>query len=169
MTILHHYSKQPIGELKRYSPVPDNCHKPGGLWLSDETQYGWRKLLLHLLSTGAPDWGDANELMSHVAVFSMNTSNILMLKTEDDLSQFSRQYGELQHRSCNDGQGLHIRWGEIKNSYKGILISPYQKAFSHRHGDPFFHWYRFDCASVCVWDTSCLTRLAYSGNGSPTA
>ena len=161
MKILTHYSAEPLVSLRRVSIVLDNLHSPGGLWLSDESEYGWSNYLEYAVRRNPSEWGDAGETWKYRTDFEVDTSQLLWLKTESELHQFSSKYGEAQERNCDDdssgsGYGLHIGWHSVKAEYKGILISPYQERLSHHHGNPKFHWYRFGCASSCVWDLTCL-------------
>ena len=162
MKVLVHYSKHPMGQLLRWPETPANAHKPGGLWLSDEAEYGWNKFLKDRIASGNPEWSDVRWQWKYTTVYEAGIQEILWLKSTADLNWFTEKYGESNHRNCGDGCGLHIEWGRVKAGYKGILISPYQEHLSHRRGDRMFHWYRFDCASACVWDSSCLTPCGES-------
>ena len=168
MEILSHYSKYPGKVFCTDCPTPpDNDHKPGGLWLSDDSEYGWPELVHGLVSSGSSGWEDGNELLQHRYDFIIDPAQldqILVLSTPDDLQSFTTAYGEASYRGClvngEPGYGLHIEWHRIKSDYKGILITPYQRELSHRNGTPKFHWYRFDCASGCIWDITCLKLFA---------
>ena len=164
MSILSHYSKSPGKAFRSDYPTPlDNDHKPGGLWLSDDNEYGWCQLVRGLVRRGSSGWEDGNELLQHRYDFIIGPSQlneILTLSTPDDLRSFASAYGEASQRGCvvngEPGYGRHIESYRVKCDYKGVLITPYQRELSHRNGNPEFHWYRFDCASGCLWDISCL-------------
>ena len=66
VNILSHYSKCP-GRVFRsdYPTPPDNDHKPGGLWLSDDSEYGWCELVHGLVGRGSSGWEDGNELQQY--------------------------------------------------------------------------------------------------------
>ena len=162
MMPLVHYSKRPVGQLSRFSRKPDNKHSPGGLWLSDDAEGGWLDLVRRQIARGDQDWIQDRHKWAYMTPFVVALDQILWLKVEGDLHQFAESYREPQERDCGCGYGLHIEWERAKADYKGVLISPYQDSLSHRNSDPMFHWYRFDCASGCVWDTSCLTRCGNS-------
>ena len=162
MKVLTHYSSKPLTILERFSTRPDNSHSPGGFWLSDDSEYGWCQFLRFAVKTKPSEWADANETWRYRTDFEVDTDQLLWIKTEGEMRKFVSNYGEPQNRACEDapsghGYGLHIEWAIVKTMYKGILISPHQQQLSHLHRDPKFHWYRFDCASACVWDLSCLT------------
>ena len=164
MRILSHYSKTPDKGFRLDYPTPlDNDHKPGGLWLSDDSEYGWSQLVQDLVRNGSSGWEDGNELLQHRYDFVIDPTQlnqILTLSMSEDLRRFASIYGEASMRGCavdgKLGYGRHIEWSRVKCDYKGVLITPYQWDLSHRNGDPEFHWYRFDCASGCFWDISCL-------------
>ena len=161
MKVMTHYSREPLVILQRFSPRGDNPHSPGGLWLSDDSEYGWRQYLQYAAQINPGEWHDAGETWKCSTDFEVDTGQLLWLKTGSDLHQFALDYGEPQERNCDNGRpgsgyGLHIEWKKVKAKHKGILISPYQERLSHYHGNPKFHWYRFGCASACVWDSSCL-------------
>ena len=147
----------------RYRARSDNEHKPGGLWLSDDSDYGWYDLVSDQMRSGSSDWADGNIRWRYRYDFTIDPAQIgrvLLLKTADDLRRFTADYQEPSPRECvvngQPGFGLHIEWHRVKSDYKGILITPYQRQLSHRNGKPESHWYRFDCASGCFWDITCL-------------
>ena len=160
--MLSHYSKYIDKTFSNRHPIPDNNeHKPGGLWLSDDSDYGWQAFVLDRLRWGSSDWADGEELLRYRYDFTIDPrqlDRILVLSTPDDLSRFTSNYQEASPRRCVvDGKteyGLHIEWQRVKDEYMGILISPFQTELSRK--EPSFHWYRFDCASGCFWDVACL-------------
>ena len=163
--MLTHYSRDPIQVFSNALHRDDNDHKPGGLWLSDESDYGWSAVVSAQLRLGTRGWEDGDELLRYRYDFSIDPKQlgrILLLRTPDDLRRFTSDYREASPRECVDdgkpGFGLHIEWHRVKSDYKGILITPYQPELSYRNGNPDFHWYRFDCASGCFWDITCLGR-----------
>ena len=164
MKVLTHYSSKPLITLERFSTRPDNSHSPEGFWLSDDSEYGWWQFLRFAVKTSPSEWADADDTWRFKTDFEVNTDQLLWIKTEEEMHHFVSVYGEPQQRACEGdpsghGYGLHIEWPIVKTMCKGILISPYQQQLSHRHRDPRFHWYRFDCASACVWDLSCIKPL----------
>ena len=142
--MLSHYSKSSDKVFSPYHPVPsDNEHKPGGLWQSDDSGFGWYELVSYLVRRGRSDWADGNELLRHRYDFIIDPcqlEHVLVLKTPDDLRSFTSAYQEPSPRRCVvDGQpgfGLHNEWDRVKSDYKGILITPYQQELSHTKGNP---------------------------------
>ncbi len=143
-----------------YSTPEDNVHKPGGLWLSDESGYGWLSFLRDRVSQGNSEWADAYEVWKYKYDFIVEPSQlhrVLCLQTPADIKAFTSYYQESSDRECGGAYATHIEWTRVKAEYKGILITPFQPKYSRI--DPRFHWYRFDCASGCFWDISCLRQI----------
>ena len=163
--MLSHYSPVRDKIFSHLFPAPaDNEHKPGGLWLSDDTDYGWLAFVSEQLRRGSSDWADGEELIRWKYDFIIDPGDvgrILVLTTHEDFISFTSNYREASPRGCvvdgRAGYGVHIEWGRVKSDYKGILITPFQRDLSRR--DPEYHWYRFDCASGCFWDTTCLVQI----------
>lgn len=163
-----HYSKKSSLNLSRPPLRGDLDHKPAGLWLSDDRDYGWYQLVTEQVNNG--HWPQEDlEKLNYIYKFVIKPSQLAtvrFLSTAEGLRKFTDEYGS--DRTCrkgyNDttvvGYGKHIDWKRVKSRYKGVMITPYQEGLSHRFQDPEFHWYRFDCASGCVWDTSCLQSVA---------
>ncbi len=167
MKILTHYGRKPNETFSLDYPLPrDNGHNPGGLWLSDDSHYGWAVFVQDRVLQGSAYWSKTKERWRYRYDFAINpvqSDCILVLATSAELQEFTSEYGEASSRECvsdgRTGYGLHIEWHRVKSHYKGILISPYQEELSYLHGDPRFHWYRFDCACGCFWDISCLVQV----------
>ena len=163
--ILYHYGKRPFTDLLRFSPRPDNDHKPGGLWLSNDKDYSWPEFVKHAVKNRWTDWReeDLHGLMfkTPFRIKPTEEGNVLRITTVACINRFVKEYGEPQPKRCRDGYGIHIDWSRVKSSgFKGILISPHQMQLSRR--GYIFHWYQFDCASGGFWDTSCLRQVAGS-------
>lgn len=182
--ILTHHSRRPQGPLQRFSRPPcDTDHKPGGLWLSEEGYEGWLELTTEQVANGSPGWDIADvQYETKFELIPSEIDRVLTIRTEPELSSFVQRYGESTQRNCStidlnlydisslcdpncSGQcfncyGFHIIWGRVQSEYKGIAVAPFHEKRSYTCGDPLFHWYRFDCASWCIWDTSCLLTVA---------
>lgn len=182
--VLHHYCEKAgkvfptfpkedpqDGPYDQVDKMTGRIHKPGGLWLSDDSDNdGWLDLVQTQLRNGREDWvQDKDELQNKLQYryefvidpCQFQLGRVLWLETPADLQRFTQDYGEESSRDCkvNDkpGYGWHIEWKRVKADYMGILITPFQRDLLQ---DPFFHWYTFDCASGCFWDTTCLTQRA---------
>ena len=171
MRILTHYGRKPNETFSPDYPVPrDNGHNPGGLWLSDDSEYGWAAFVQDRVLQGSAYWVKIKDRWSYRYDFAIDpaqSDRIVVLATPVELQEFASEYGEASSKECvadgKTGYGIHIEWQRVKADYKGILISPYQSELSYLNGDPTFHWYRFDCACGCFWDISCLVPVAGSG------
>ena len=167
LNVLSHYSKNANIPFSVDQIRHDNEHKPGGLWLSDDSDYGWYELVLDQVRSGSSEWADGEELLQNRYDFIVDPrqlDKVLVLRTPAALRGFTLKYQEASPRECEVegkvGYGRHIEWHRVKTDYKGILITPYQRELPHRRGDPDFHWYRFDCASGCFWDPTCLRPIS---------
>ena len=143
---LAHFSEKPIAFradylYREFRPVQD--FKPIGFWLSDETDYGWKK------------W---NEQSEHAACsiqtdFDCDTTKWIVLKTPDAINKF---YKEFRFPICSIGP-MQIDWPEVKKQFGGILISPYQWGLRFDH--EMMWYYGWDCASACVWDLTTIKEI----------
>lgn len=166
---LVHYSEQCLPALSRTPLRGDTCHKPGGLWLSDDDAgFGWLDHVAEALKSDQRKcWiNDAQKIQykTEFAIKGGEIDNLLVINCAVELEKFSLRYKENQPRDCCDGSGngFHIQWNLVKAKYKGILITPYIPELAWHKGDPLFHWYRFDCASGCFWDITCLRKISGS-------
>ena len=173
--LLTHYcrNKQDSNFPKTCSKISDHDgHKPGGLWVGDEESgQGWRDFALKRRREDPNDWryhpkqGDIKDTLKFRYDFRIRPgqhSDILEIRNLTDLSKFTKHYSEAKPRPClvkvGPGFGLHIDWIKVKEDFKGILITPYQP--KAREQDKY-HWYTFDCASGCFWNTSCLELVSW--------
>lgn len=122
--------------------------KPKGLWLSDETQFGWKQ------------WCENEDFRTeHLKVeksFLLDPSSICILDSDTKIQHFDEEY-RLSIRP--DFTHVYIiDWNRVSSKYKGILISPY--SWRMRMGPMWY--YGWDCASACIWDLSALTPLESS-------
>ena len=167
MKILTHYGRKPSETFVSDYPVArDNGHNPGGLWVSDDSDYGWTAFVQDRLFQVSAYWVKARDRWHYKYDFIIDPAQagrILVPATPKELAEFTSTYSEASPRECvadgRAGYGIHIDWQRMKADYKGILISPYQQELSYLNGDPAFHWYRFDCACGCFWDISSLVPV----------
>jgi hypothetical protein len=134
MVILSHFSSDPfeLDRTRTYTQMPH--FKPIGLWLSDESGFGWKQWLTE------QDWLLAN--LAYETQFEVDTTNVLMITTDQALDDFTNKYTK-QVGLCED-----IDWEQVASEYDGIIISPYSWACRLKH-----RWYyTWDCASGCIWN-----------------
>jgi hypothetical protein len=160
-----HVSRGPISKLQKM-PQGEGP-KPNGLW------YDCDKKWIDWVQSEMPEWA---KHYSYIYVVHLNKSNILELKTEDDVLNFTEKYTFNKSPSINvndlreqlgisrsegydknwdlmggyAGMGMHIDWGKVASQYSGIEICPYQGGL--RMDNRTRWYYTWDIASGCVWD-----------------
>lgn len=168
--ILSHFSATPLPSPLLPIEYPQTeefgrYFKPFGLWLSDETDYGWR------------EWCKENEFnlgrLKHETKFKVNMEGILLLDTPEKIRKFTKDFSfdllqkiaekaspELAKTSSIDVMGvIHIDWEAVKKIYSGIIITPYQ--WSLRLDYSMVWYYSWDCASGCIWDLSKIEVISH--------
>ena len=128
-----HMSRGPIQKLSTFSQGVE--FKPKGLW------YDCDKEWMSWISSEMPDWVTG---YNYVYTIHLNKSNILELKSEDDILNFTQEYGTA---STN-----HIDWKKVSSKYAGIEICPYQ--WGLRMYEKTRWYYTWDVASGCIWNPS---------------
>lgn len=147
---LTHYSCRPI-ILHTYVTPQKSGLKPHGLWLSDDTDYGWH------------DWCNDNHYKLHnlktSTTFQLPLEKILHLKTIPQILKFNQQYEDLPNKLPGISTSYAIQWDKVAKKHAGILISPY---LYHNLPDNIQHtllwYYAWDCACACIWNTSILSK-----------
>ena len=142
--ILTHWSANPLTEILARPNQPEG-EKPRGLWLSDETDFGWK------------EWCDGEDFRPHSfafrADFSVDTSRVLHIKGCGDLEDF-----HFTHSMGSDFIGSRmINWPAVAEKWSGIVITPY--LWNMRLSDVASWYYGWDCASGCIWGPTVLTRI----------
>jgi hypothetical protein len=143
---LYHFSGKKINfdPNRKYTEEEDNGFKPHGLWVSDESDFGWAKWC------DGENW-NLEGFKYGVRVDISDFSNILIITNPDDLRSFDKKYRRKLY-SCFDV----IDWTNVKKIYGGIIITPY--IYSCRFEPRWY--YSWDCASGCIWD---LTNVKIRG------
>jgi len=128
--------------------------KPKGLW------YGCGLAWFEWCAMEMPHW-----LKGNVFKLELNTSRMLLLKTGEELLEFSGVYGVDQFRMGSvDG----IDWSRVASKYSGIEICPYQGGL--RMDSRTSWYYSWDVASGCVWGSDAVigaTRITRSIHSDP--
>jgi hypothetical protein len=140
---LYHFTDKPMyfDKHKTYNMSADYYMKPKGLWLSDENDYGWKEWCKD------NDFEKSNLECKHEV--NINGLKVLLIKDASELITFTSIYKRELVKGCNG-----IDWKRVAKDYKGIIISPYQWAM--RLDDRVSWYYRWDCASGCIWDLSAI-------------
>lgn len=153
--ILTHFSNNDFKfNAKRRYPKPILIEpKPKGLWLSDESDYGWHKW--------CTESNFSTNSMETVVDFQCDIKKWIHISTSEMLDKFAENYMQ-SHPSAETLN--FINWTKVRKDYSGILISPYQ--WKSRLGK---HWwyYGWDCASACVWDLSTIKMIGIAHHESP--
>ena len=137
---LYSFSDDP--DLKPYCTAvalpQDRLFKPHGVWYSDGQQDNWL------------NWCCGEDcqhfLRRYLYRLELDRTSMLVLKTEQDLKDFTQQYGthELGWEFVRE-----INWPQVQQRFTGIEIMPYQW---NSRLEPATSWYySWDCASGCVW------------------
>lgn len=145
--MLIHYSDKPLRLIYSTEQGEPN-HKPKGLWVSVEGEYGW------------PQWCEQERyVIEHLTckniVLLNNTAKIIKLTSPQDIDTFTQQYRSPTNSDNN--YCYHIEWNKIAAIYQGIIISPYQ--WSRRLKGHCFWYYAWDCASGCIWDATAIESI----------
>ena len=178
--LLYTFGGTRFDKNRRCLPL-DTDHKPGGLWLTEDRQDGWKNHVIKCIDDNPSEWcrGD----LRYVTAFEIDPArlgkDVLAITGKEDILTFAELYGETPRRNCKDedlvgirnqciarcsGQcfncyGVHINWGRVKAAYMGLALTFYSEEISHRSGNPSLHWSRFDCPSWCFWAEACLTLV----------
>ena len=143
--IVTHWSVEPMAlplwTVSQSGGAPPG--KPCGLWLSDESDFGWREWCK------GEDWNLG--ALAHRTDFTLDLTGILHLSTMKDLLRFTRKY---QLAEVNTLHRFTLDWPAVAAEYDGIFISPY----CHEARFDLSWYYGWDCASACIWQPRCLTR-----------
>ena len=141
---LVHFSAKPFAfDPKRQYRGSNHPFKPHGLWLSDETEKGWRA------------WCEAEQFelgrLTYSTEFECDLSRWLVLRNYSQIEEFTEEY-------TVDNTLKDIDWYLVKENFSGILITPY--VWSARM--KFLWYYGWDCASGCVWDLKTIKPVTAS-------
>lgn len=152
--VLSHFSEKEFKFNPNYAYSKEGRHfpgdrsppmKPDGLWLSDESEFGWKEW--------CEDSGFRLEGLTHRADFQIDLADVCILNSVPKILEFHREYSR---RPMQRGITL-IDWCRVTDRYKGILISPY--SWELRLEPEMIWYYGWDCASACIWDASILVEI----------
>jgi len=119
--------------FRNTSQINDPNIKPNGLWYSCGSEWDdW-------CESEMPDWIDR---APHVYNLQINPSNMLIIRTGEELEAFNEEFGS--------GDIPLIDWKKVAEQYDGIEICPYQ--WDYRLANNFLWYYGWDVASGCIWN-----------------
>lgn len=122
--------------------------KPGGFWLSVKgSEPDWREWC------AGEQFYTFNEPIGYVHEMDVDVTQLLVLNSYERLEKFHNEF-------AGRGTGLYgrnsVRWNEVANLCKGIVIAPYQWQARLSHIGWYYGW---DCGSACIWDTSVISNV----------
>ena len=151
MTLLIHYSAEPLGPLVFVAQEP-MAMKPKGLWFSVEDGYGWKDWC------DQEDWG-GDRLDTRTMVQLRDNANVLKLTHPKDLDAFTEAYRDNDlpepMREIYGMRPMFLDWVRVANEYHGIVIAPY--CWDRRMELPWY--YGWDCSSGCVWHQDAIKGI----------
>jgi hypothetical protein len=98
------------------------------------------------VSTEMPEWVSG---YNYIYLIKLNKSNILELRSEEDILAFGEKYA-FGIGGSSFSASMYIDWAKVSNDYAGVEICPYQ--YGLRMDGRTGWYYGWDVASGCVWD-----------------
>lgn len=145
---LTHYTTAPfIFDPTRAYDRTEKEYKPKGLWLSVDSDYGWK------------EWCYDSEFrvkaLKYCCVVNLRADcNLLILRTSQQILDLARRFTRPGNRNW-DYPFMH--WPSVVDKYQGIVIPTYDWGCRL---DPVSRWYyTWDCASGCIWDLSAIESM----------
>ncbi|MDR4305883.1 hypothetical protein IHQ68_04485 [Chelatococcus sambhunathii] len=150
MPLCFHMSYEPIETLRFVEQgEPDRFFKPNGLWISDESDYGW--------SHWTADVGFYRRHGRPRHSYSVRIkpgSDVLWIKDQAQLVRFEQEFD--RYFGTLDGFRYRIDWARVAERFQGILITPH--LWECRWGSSL--WYSaWNCASGCIWDPEAIAEI----------
>jgi hypothetical protein len=155
----YHYSHTPIESVTHKQQEDDPYRKPVGLWLSDNTDFGW-------LDYCELQWKTNANPKYRYKIVLKKRSKILYLRSKEDIIEFTKKYckdplqNDPNYQAYRDLIDLsaYIDWKRVATEYKGIIITPYMWSWDlTRLAQWYYGW---DCASGCIWDPTCIEEFS---------
>ena len=109
---LRHFTSKPFVFDKNYVYKKTNPYKPEGLWVSDESDYGWSQWCI--------DNSFRTDRLSNQYNIELCLDRILIIKNVQELKDFDENY---ENKNIPDFK--QIDWDAVKKDYSGIIITPY--------------------------------------------
>lgn len=158
---LRHYSYNIVKSV--YSVEQDESdgrfyEKPSGFWVScDDYELSWPEWCQ------IADFGGQNLENVH-DVELIDNHNVLILKSAEDIDQFTEKYGKQSdiYQYLKSTSLISIDWVKVAKEYSGLIIAPYihERRLS-LHTSWYYGW---DCASGCIWNASVIKSIKLTEN-----
>lgn len=119
--------------------------KPVGLWLSDESDFGWK------------EWCEAENfhlerLESATDFIIKDSANILRISSIEEALEFN----DIWSNTNKDRYFNSPKWDEVSKAYDGILITPYRKDYTVWLPTWYSGW---DVSSGCFWNLDAIVPV----------
>lgn len=150
---LIHYDKEIVTfDPNRIYPDTDRdaYFKPKGLWVSDESDFGWSK------------WCEAESFATDHLIYEHQVElhkdhNILIISTVPELDRFHEEYSiDIVNKKAPQYRYPERRdwldWRHVYPLWQGIIVTPY--LWERRL--KYMWYYGWDCASGSIWDLSAI-------------
>ena len=108
--LLYTFGGTRFDKNRRCLPL-DTDHKPGGLWLTEDRQDGWKNHVIKCIDDNPSEWcrGD----LRYVTAFEIDPArlgkDVLAITGKEDILTFAELYGETPRRNCKDEDLVGIR------------------------------------------------------------
>jgi|HubBroStandDraft_6_1064221.scaffolds.fasta_scaffold00056_125 hypothetical protein len=156
---LIHYGVRPLTSVRSVvqQKETDRIGKPNGLWLSVDT--AWKEWCL------SENFNLAG-LQYATRVELSDSAKILRIASDEELDQFTEQYGAdypFQRGLISGSMKSHhekryyINWIQVAKKHDGIIVSPY---LWNRRLHTFWY-YGWDCASGVIWNAKAVKSLQW--------
>lgn len=152
---LIHYSEEKFElEPREYDQKRNRWQaKPNGLWFSVEGKYDWKSWCL-------VENFEVPSLFHSYEIVLKPHSRILLIKTQEELFEFTKAYPLRTLRDADDDTH-QLNWMPVRIKYQGIIIAPYRwDCRLHMDSSWYYGW---DCASGCIWDLDAIEKFTYLG------
>ena len=153
LILTHFGDRVDLSRTYEQGGVNSRYDKPEGLWLSDESDFGWSEWNRqeHYRDTDNQTRTEFELLPGH---------RVLHLGTSERILALSKAYG-MKSPSAGGITYDYVRridWVGVAELYDGIIITPYDWDLrTDSRTDWFYGW---DCASACIWNLQVLNEIS---------
>jgi hypothetical protein len=151
MKLIHYTDEEFTLEPRAYEQAALRTQgKPNGLWFSVEGPDDWKEFC------ESGNW-NLHDLVVSYELHLKEGSNILHLKTAEEIMEFGKTYPLSTRRWDPEHDTYHLNWTKVREKYQGIIISPYQWDCTLAIETAWY--YGWDCSSGCIWDLEAIKEL----------
>lgn len=148
---LYHYNTSAEPPVPYYAAQGNDPFpmKPKGLWVTPLVEANWEEWCR------SEQFGLERLRFRHRLILHSD-ANVLWIKTESQLDEFTKKYTEQPPDHMSFMRGF-IDWQTVTEKYQGLLITPY--LWSRRLDSDSFWYYGWDCASGCIWSPNAFASV----------